>query len=274
LLPGLCCHAAGGDPRDADEFSAAWLLYYLAAHIMDHVEDQDAPEEWWQGSSPGVAINVASGLYFTASLLLAGLHEKEQTRGFAGELIREFYNGFLVMCSGQGRELTQPEPSLAQYWEDTQARSGVFFSMACRLGARLALAEGEKLHHYGEFGRQVGILIQILDDLEEYQRSSGKLIRQPYKVLRRSLPVIYALDVLPSQDAARLRQSLQDALQDDLAAEQAYRIIEESGVVVYLLAEIDRHSALARESLDKASPLPQAAREIYSLLDQIAPRAE
>ncbi|HSF81459.1 MAG TPA: hypothetical protein VLA49_09505, partial [Anaerolineales bacterium] len=68
-LPALCCQAAGGKPAWADAVTAAWLCFYQAAHLMDSLQDQDEPEPWWTEAGPGVALNVASGLYFSAALV-------------------------------------------------------------------------------------------------------------------------------------------------------------------------------------------------------------
>ncbi len=116
-LPGICCQAAGGDPRRVDGFAAAWLLYYVAAHIMDKVEDQDILESPWQEWGPRVSINIASGLYFSASLLLTDLNSQDESPAIANEINRDFYRAFIRMCGGQQRDLTQSEPSLSDYWE-------------------------------------------------------------------------------------------------------------------------------------------------------------
>ena len=72
-LPGLCCQAAGGRAQLAEPVAAAWLLFYVAAHLMDDLEDQDNPDPWWRSLGPGAAINIATGLYFSAGLALQEL---------------------------------------------------------------------------------------------------------------------------------------------------------------------------------------------------------
>src|SRR3990172_4221676 len=94
-LPALCCQAVGGEAEWADGVTAAWLCFYQAAHLMDSIQDQDEPEDWWAEAGAGVALNVASGLFFTASLLLESLRQ-EPTRGaLAAEIVPEFYRSFL-----------------------------------------------------------------------------------------------------------------------------------------------------------------------------------
>ena len=270
-LPGLCCQAAGGDPLWADEVAAAWLLFYKAAHLMDHVEDQDAPDSWWEALGPGAAINAASGLFFTASLVLNDLHRRSETQNAAVEVTRAFHMHFLGMCSGQHADLANPRPILEQYWETAAAKSGAFFSLACFAGARLACAEPARLQEYSRFGQYVGVLIQVLDDLEDIQFVQN--FRTTNKTLdpQRSLPVVYAMQVLPPAQCGRLQVCLQAGLREPEAAREALDWLERSGAGLYLLAEIARHRSLAQAALEKAHPQPAASAELQALLNSLIP---
>lgn len=267
-LPGACCQAAGGDPRLVDNFAAAWFLFYVAAHMMDKIEDQDVQEYPQPGLGPGAGINIASGLYFTASLLLESLHVTNSSSSRASEINSDFYKAFLRMCSGQQRDLDHPAPSLPEYWENAADKSGIFFSIACRLGARFGTTEPAILTHYGNFGLQVGMLVQALDDLEDYRESGIAFRGISFQVLRRSLPVIYALDVLPEQEAALLIKDLKQS-EDESSARAAFTRIEKSGASLYILTEIERLRDLARTSLECAQPLAPADEALYSLLGDL-----
>jgi len=134
-LPGLCCQAAGGLPRTADPVAAAWLLFYTAASIMDHVEDAEQPDPWWADLGAGAAINVATGLYFSACLLLSELDSWLGDHEAASQIRSQVLGRFLVMCSGQHLDLIRPSPTLDQYWDLARAKSGAFFTFACWAGA-------------------------------------------------------------------------------------------------------------------------------------------
>lgn len=267
-LPEICCQAVGGDPHDVIGFTSAWLLYYVAAHLMDKVEDQDEQEGPWSEWGPGASINIASGLYFTASLLLTDLYTHKKTASIAFEINRDFYRSFLQMCSGQQRDLTQLAPSLSNYWNNAADKSGVFFSIACRLGARLGTSKKQLLDEYETFGRQVGTLIQVLDDLEEYQESGAGFKKVSFQVLRKSLPVIYALEVLPEPEAALLINELKQA-EYELAAREAFERIDRSGASYYILTEIERLREQAKTSLERAQPMPPADGALYGLLGEL-----
>ncbi len=269
LLPGLCCQAAGGDPHWADDVAAAWFLYYVAADLMDSVEDQDEPDGWWADLGPGFALNVASGLFFSASQALNRLYSHKETRAAAATVIENFNNSFLKMCSGQHSDLVQSEPTLEQYWKAASGKSGVFFALACRAGACLVEKDETCLDSYAEFGHQLGLLIQLLDDLEDFHSPNGTDALPDLSALTRSLPLAYALEVYPKEIRVRLREELLASVQNPGAAQEAWDLIEGSGAGLYMLAEMERHRSQALAALQRVNPLDPAGEELASLIPQI-----
>jgi geranylgeranyl diphosphate synthase, type I len=266
LLPGLCCQAAGGDPHWADDVAAAWLLYYVAADLMDTVEDRDEPDAWWAGLGPGFALNVASGLYFSASQALNHLQFQPETKSAASEVTKSFYNSFLKMCNGQHADLLQAEPTLQQYWETASGKSGVFFSLACQAGARLAANNGTCLDGYAEFGHHLGLLVQILDDLDDFRSPNVADSLPALSSLSRSLPLAYALEVYPEEIGVRLRDELRASRLDPQGARHTWELIEGSGAAMYMLAEMERHRTKALIALQRANPLEPAGEQLASLI--------
>ncbi len=264
VLPYLCCLAAGGDPLWADDLAAAWFVLSTAAHLMDKVEDRDEPDPSWARQGPAAALSAATGLFFTASLALNNLYQHEQTRQAAGDVISDFYAGFLRMSNGQHTDLSQAVPTLEQYWEIARDKSGAYFEIACRGGARLAGAAADRLDDFGVYGERLGVLKQILDDLEDIQPPGSSRPMPPWPEVAHSLPVAYALSVFPPEEGALLRQSLQQA-----DAQEAYRLLEKSGAALYLGLEIDRQRDLAIEAIQRAAASPEAAQPLVALVQKL-----
>lgn len=271
-LPGICCQAAGGDPIWAGDVAAAWYLFYIAADIMDDVEDQDVADPWWAELGPGGAINAASGLFFSASAILQNLYlEKDISHRSAAEIARYFHNSFLVMCSGQHRDLVTKSPGLDEYWEIALAKSGTFFGLACRSGARLATGDQDRLEGFEGYGVHLGALIQIMDDLEDLHALQTASLADLQIPNYHSLPVAYSLEVLPAAQKARLQECLKEAAHNLRAVGEAWELVEQSGAAVYLLAEIERHRSQALSSLAQAQPIPPAKEILISYINTIAP---
>lgn len=265
----LCCQAAGGQPGLSQGVTQAWLMFYSAAHLLDRVQDGDPPDPWWAELGAGAALSAFSGLYFLASLLLNELHEDVATRPMASAIVQDFYHTFLRMAGAQYADLTLADLNLEQYWRIAEGKSGGFFALACRAGARLGGAEGEIIEAYGRFGNHLGLLVQIKDDLEELRSTAGDGLPGRERHLERALPLVYALEVLPSEQGQRLREALRCASEQAAAAAEVLRWLDRCGAGLYVLAEMERHKTLALQALAQASPLPAAGEELAALVREL-----
>ena len=266
-LPGLCCQAAGGDPRWADEVAAAWVLCYAAAQLFDNLEDQDPLESKWP--SPGVALNAACGLLFSASLVLNQIKSGSKVQSLAAQVGVVFFNALLSMASGQHRDLVQPEPTLEDWLETAAAKSGAFFGLACWAGARLATDEMPRLEGFVGFGRHLGTSIQILDDLGDLRALSDAGDPVLSAEFSKSLPVAYAREVCPEPVKAHLLKRLESGKHDVAAAWEALQLLKENGAEIYILAEIERQRGLAFAALEQARPQPVAGEQLAGMLHRL-----
>jgi geranylgeranyl pyrophosphate synthase len=269
VLPYLCCQAAGGEPHWADNLAAAWYLLFTAAHLMDKVEDRDEPDPSWAVQGPAVALSAATGLFFTASQTLNELYRHDETHLAAAYVISDFYSGFLRMASGQHADLLHPEPTLNEYWEIARDKSGAFFQIACRCGARLAVANEDQLEGFSLYGQHLGVLKQILDDLEDIQPPGSSTSMHSWPDIAKSLPVVYAMSVFPQEQRDRLRLSLQNTSKTQAAAQDAFHLLEQSGAALYLSIEIERQRELAIEAIQRAVAGPDAAQPLISLVEEL-----
>lgn len=150
-LAGLCCAAAGGVPEDAESFTMAWWQLYAALHVLDSVEDGDVVDAPWSQWGPGPAINVSTGLIASVGIALGEL-ERTTTHQAAHAIRDDVFRTLLRMAAGQHADLTLHEPTLEQCWRIAEAKSGIFFALACRSGAQLATAMAETMADFGELG--------------------------------------------------------------------------------------------------------------------------
>ena len=249
LLPSLCCQAAGGDPDDTNEVAGAWLLFYTAAHIFDSIEDQDQLDDNLEQWGPGVNINIATGLVISASSMINGLYQIEHTQEVAQELSQDFFGSILTMASGQHSDLVSGQLELSQWYEIAEAKSGSFFSLACRSGARLGTSDPDKINSYSDYGFQLGIMLQILDDMEDLKSAYDP--ENPILVdgIDCSLAVAYALEVLPDDEGHQLLSWIKSGSQEIKTVNNVIPLPNRCGATLYLRAELDRHRNLGLTSL-------------------------
>ena len=267
FLPNLCCHAAGGQPEWADDTTAAWLLFYVGAHIMDSIEDLDPPDDWWEIQGSSVALNVASAFFFTASSSLLELYKHEITQDVANEVITDLNSSFIKMCEGQHYDLLQKRPTLKQYWAIAGAKSGTFFSIACRSGARLATKDTSQIEHFSRLGYHLGILIQILDDLEDLTPQNFPDQFSNRAQVYSTLPFVYALEVSAQEEREKLESYLESETYDEHLSSEIISLIDKWGAGIYIRAEIEKHRSRAIEALISAEPISPAKEMLTAKLE-------
>jgi geranylgeranyl pyrophosphate synthase len=269
LLPELSCQAAGGDPELTGEISAAWLLLYIAAHLVDSVEDEDAAEEIQILGGKGPAVNIANGLFLSAGLLLNQLHGYEKARHLAQEISTDFYNTILIMTSGQHRDLKTRRLTAAQWQQIAEAKSGEFFSLACRSGARLAVDDPFVIKGYSDYGFHLGVMLQIHDDFEDLQDYIAAGEKSAPLNLKRSLAVAHALDILPETENKILENWLESSPGKSELIEKILKILDDSGAGLYMAAQLEHRYYLARTSLKATNPLSPAGEKLFYFISQL-----
>lgn len=269
LLPSLCCQAAGGEPGATNEIASAWLLLYTAAHIFDCIEDQDQLDDNLAQWGPGVNINIATGLVISASSIVNDLHQIEHTREIAHELGQDFFGSILTMASGQHADLVAKQLELKQWNEIAEAKSGSFFSLACRSGARLGTGDPQKIKSYSDYGFQIGMMLQILDDIEDLKSAYDP--DNPILVdgIDCSLAVAYALEVLPDGEGRQLLTWIKSGSQEVKTVNNIITLLERCGAILYLQAELDRHRNLGLFALEKAESVSPAAAQLAELIKEM-----
>jgi geranylgeranyl pyrophosphate synthase len=147
-------------------------------------------------------------------------------------------------------------------------KSGGCFAVACRAGAMVAGADSAQIARYAEFGRQLGILVQISDDFNGTWNSPGPGDLVPGS---KSLPVIYALSVGSPETQAQFLDLLPRARTSEAALAEARQMLIDLGALHYMVVQAETHRRRAQEAL----PLPGQDRDAYdqlvALLNRVMP---
>lgn len=269
-LQALCCQAAGGDPSRALPSTAAWYLLYAAAQIFDHLEDQDEFPAGLRGYAPGELINAATGLLFSASLALNDLRDQnhhEQLRQVADQISRDFYISVLRMAGGQQLNMRTAEPSVDEWLAIAAAKSGSFFALACRSGARWGTNDPQRIENFGRFGDRLGVLLQLRDDITDL--SPALLEGKRPAEFARSLAAAYARSVLPPEGKAELSRLIQMLPSEPVAVQDLIALLDGCGAGVYLRAEIERQRGIGAAALEAARPDQPAREALMQLLNRL-----
>ena len=173
------------------------------------------------------------------------------------------------MASGQHADLISGQLELRQWHEITEAKSGSFFSLACRSGARLGTSDPEKINNYSNYGLKLGIMLQILDDMEDLKSASDP--ENPILVdgIDCSLAVAYALEVLPDYEGRQLLSWINSGSQEIKTVNNVIALLDRCGATLYVQAEVDRHRNLGLTSLEDAGSDSPAAAQLGKFLNDM-----
>lgn len=270
ILPGLCCQAAGGQPGSTLEISAAWLLLYTAAHVVDAIQDGDPDPKIEMLGGVGAAINTANGLYLSASRLINSLENKELPGDLAAEITRDYLETILMMTGGQHLDLILSRVNLDQWWQIAEAKSGAFFSLACRSGARLGTTNQRKVSAYSDFGLHLGMMLQIIDDLGDFNILMDSKSGVSPELFGKSLAVAYAENVLPDSSKQELIDIIQSSSSDHASSEKLIDLLDECGAGLYMTTELNKHAYQAEAAVLQAQPvLPAAGEKLTGMIEAL-----
>jgi geranylgeranyl pyrophosphate synthase len=264
VLPCLCCQAAGGDYSWAEDICAAWFLFHNAARLMDNVEDKEISNN---NLNIEFSLSAASGLFFTAQYALLKLSQNPHTGHAVDDINHTFIYKLLKMCEGQHQDILQNTPTLEQYWQIAEKKSGNFFSLATYCGARLATNDPRKLSGFEQYGYHLGLLIQLIDDLEDIYQWMHTSIAPSN--LKGCLPIVYTMEVVPETEKLLLKNYLTNINDGHFNKQDLINFLDRNGAVLYLSSEIERHAGIAITSLENANALSPAGEKLKEIITKL-----
>jgi heptaprenyl diphosphate synthase len=247
----LCAgYAAGGDGPVTDDVvtgAVAVELVHLGSLYHDDVIDEAATRRGVESVnhrwSNIVAILAGDFLLARASSLAASLGV--EVAGILAATIGE-------LCQGQVLELQRlydVNRDEAAYFGSIDGKTASLMASACRIGAIVAGLDRPAIEALTAFGRHVGMVFQIVDDVLDLTASDEELGKPSGLDLAEgiyTLPVIYALRSSPE-----LRGLLGRPLDPDGVA-QGRALTCADGAVANALAVAEEHAAQAARSLAEA----------------------
>lgn len=197
----------------------------------------------------------------------------------AGDIavLGQLANASAQITEGEIKQMTiagQPDTARADYLDVITGKTAVLFAAAAAAGARLAGANNNDITVMYDYGMQLGLAFQIMDDAMDYAVSSstmGKNVGDDFTDQKITLPVILAWQDGDANDRKFWQRTMGDGdfADGDLAMAQAiltrHDALNRSITIAgdYANAAIDALSRLSSTSADQAeliSALAAAAR--------------
>lgn len=256
----LSARALAPNAQQHIDLAAVIELIHTATLLHDDVVDSStlrrghktAHTIW--GSSASVLIG--DFLYSRAFQIVVDLNNSEVLNIFAkathyiaeGEILQ------LVNCNN-------PDTTQEFYFEIIQRKTAKLFEIAAQLGATLATESKNQVEALRDYGRNLGLAYQLIDDALDYSQSAeetGKNVGQDIAEGKMTLPLIYAMQKSRGADLKLLRKAVETGSNRDL--DKILGIVESTDAIKYTANAAKHHAEKAKNSLLQifASPYRKA----------------
>lgn len=240
-------------------------LLHTASLVHDDVVDESA-ERRGQASvnatyNNKVAVLVGDYILSTALLHVAYTGHRQIVE-YLAELGRTLAAGEILQLSNiQNQEISEDV-----YYQVIQQKTAALFEACAAIGALSAGASDEEVKKAGEFGKNLGIIFQIRDDIFDYFDSTeiGKPTGNDMAEGKMTLPIIYALNHTDyeSMKALARKVKLGTINTDEIAV--LVEFAKQSGGIQYAERMMERYSQKAQTYIDTCvKPELKEAYETY-----------
>lgn len=175
-----------------------------------------------------------------------------------------------VIAEGEVLQLmttNDTETSEAAYLDVIKSKTAQLFAAACRIGAVVADRPSVEEDALENYGMNLGIAFQLIDDVLDYsakQAELGKNIGDDFKEGKITLPVILAFRRGDDEERAFWRRTLENLDQQNGDFEHALMLMDKHGTLTDSVERARHYGGMARDSLGifKHCPFKTAFSEL------------
>ena len=261
LRPALLLLAAGACGRQPEDESAIRLgavveLIHTATLVHDDVIDKAEVRRGRPSSNLrwGNQTSVLAGDWLYMQAFQLALRERNfYVLDLLIELTRMMVEGELMQMDWVGRlDLSEEE-----HLDLVNRKTACLFSVCCRMGAIVAGADSAIEQRMGEYGWNLGMAFQLVDDLLDFTASEevlGKPVGNDLREGKVTLPLILALRKCDGGEREAIGAVIHDEAYESVSAGRIVEILEKYGAIETVRRRVIEYSEKSAEQL---SPLPE-----------------
>jgi octaprenyl-diphosphate synthase len=163
------------------------------------------------------------------------------------DLTQQMVEGELLQMEKLGKCIT-----LDEHFDLIFRKTACLFSVSMRLGAILGKATEEQEQRLGEYGRNLGLAFQIVDDVLDLTASEqilGKPVASDLREGKVTMAVIHALGHCTSAERKLVETVLDERAFVSVRHEQILAMLNGCGSIQYAYDEAAKYAAAARNSI-------------------------
>ncbi len=170
--------------------------------IHDDIEDKDVLRRnrytVWYLFGIEHAINVGDSLHVIAYKPLLKLREEGVREEKILEIIDIITDALIKICEGQYLDLEfqkMEKISMEEYFDMIYKKTAALIEAACKSGACLATDDESLIEKFSEYGKNIGIAFQIIDDvIGIWSEKTGKPKGSDIRNRKKTLPIILGME--------------------------------------------------------------------------------
>ena len=163
------------------------------------------------------------------------------------DLTQQMVEGELLQMEKLGKAI-----SLDEHFDLIHRKTACLFSVCMRLGAILGGATAEQEENLAQYGRDLGMAFQLVDDVLDLTASEdvlGKPVASDLREGKVTMAVIHALDRCTASERKLIETVLAQRTFDDVAHAQILEILERYGSLEAATSQATQYAALARNAI-------------------------
>lgn len=231
--------------------SAGFEMLHLASLVHDDIIDKAATRR----SLPTINARFGSDIaillgdfYFARTAgLIADVYDNRIDRLFADTVATMVEGTILEMLDAGHLDLSR-----ATYMKRITGKTACLIAACCKGGAMVCDATDEQIAQITDFGQNLGIAFQIIDDVLDYSGSEAVIGKPAGNDLRQgmvTLPLIYALKANGNGHLPEVRAIIEEPRQHDDLVPQIVAWVNGSSGLQKAMREALHYAQRAREQL-------------------------
>lgn len=163
------------------------------------------------------------------------------------ELTQQMVEGELLQIEKLGRCI-----SLDEHLDLIYRKTACLFSVCMRLGAILGGASEEDERKLGDYGRNLGLAFQIVDDVLDLTATEevlGKPVASDLREGKATMAVIHALERCTPEEYALIETVLRERAFQSVSLQQILQVLQRYGSVEFATARANDYAEAARKAI-------------------------
>jgi octaprenyl-diphosphate synthase len=250
LLLLLSAKALGCENHSRIRLGAVVEMLHTATLVHDDIIDEADMRRGRPSANTtwGNSKCVLAGDWLYMQAFEAALEERNfKVLDYLISLTKQMVEGELLQMEKLGHLINEEE-----YFDLIYRKTACLFKVSMQLGAAITHADDAIESHLGEYGRNLGLAFQIIDDvldLTAEEEVLGKPVASDLREGKATLAVIHALERGTGADREAIRTVLADRSFDRVSHIQILEILHRHGSIAYAVDTACAYAEAARLSL-------------------------